>query len=233
MACSDAPTDISNDKALGGGLRAAAHSSATFDTDMFKRTRDILLNVTTAIITVLAVVMAIRAFNARSNQSHGLETRAIRNGAIYGTHGHLVGDTTAPVRVVEFFDYRCPFCRRADAAIDTLLRRYDGKVAFVYRHFPIHEQSGAIDAAVASECAGRQGHFFFMHRYLLNYSGAYDEEPWQTHAANAGMKDLAAFEACMTDSSARSAILRDVSVAQSLGIESTPTFIIGDSSVRS
>ncbi len=77
------------------------------------------------------------------------------------------GPQTAPVTIVEFTDYQCPFCHRAQSVVDEVLTRYKGKVRFVHRDFPLEGHPGAFPAARAARCAGEQGRFWEYHRSLM------------------------------------------------------------------
>ena len=81
---------------------------------------------------------------------------------------HSIGPADAPVTVVEYGDLECPNCKQAAPAVKLLLRRFTGRIRFVYRHFPLEEvHPHAISAAEAAECAGAQGRFWPMHDLLF------------------------------------------------------------------
>src|SRR5437867_2170959 len=82
-----------------------------------------------------------------------------------------LGPEGAPVTIVEFTDYQCPFCHRAQATIDQVMSTYAGKVQLVHRDFPLEGHPQAFPAARASRCAGEQGTFWDYHRSLMGAPG--------------------------------------------------------------
>ena len=93
------------------------------------------------------------------------------------------GPATAPVTIVEFLDYQCPYCHRAQAVVDEVLQQYEGKVRFVHRDFPLDGHAEAVPAARAARCAGEQGKFWEYHRSLLVQAGRLDRRRPQRRAA--------------------------------------------------
>src|SRR6059036_3903656 len=85
---------------------------------------------------------------------------------------HALGASHAPVTLVEYGDFECPNCRQAAPAVKLLLRRFDGRIRFVYRHFPLEEvHAHALSAAEAAESAAAQGRFWDMHDSLFAHQG--------------------------------------------------------------
>ena len=97
------------------------------------------------------------------------------------------GPQTAPVTIVEFTDYQCPFCHRAQSVVDEVLTRYKGKVRLVHRDFPLEGHPGAFPAARAARCAGEQGRFWEYHRSLMTVSGTLDDADLEKRAADTGL----------------------------------------------
>jgi protein-disulfide isomerase len=139
------------------------------------------------------------------------------------------GRADAPVTVVEFTDYQCPYCRGFQATTwPRLKHRYvdTGKVRFIIRDLPLEFHSSARPAAEAAHCAGEQGRFWPMHDALLRRDAKLDEESLLRRARALGL-DLARFRACVTGNKYESAIARNAAAAAALGVRGTPTFIIG------
>ena len=84
------------------------------------------------------------------------------------------GPADAPVTIVEFTDYQCPYCHRAQGVIDQVLARYPGKVRLVHMEFPLDGHPEAVPAARAARCAGEQGKFWEFHRSLMTAPGPLD-----------------------------------------------------------
>lgn len=110
--------------------------------------------------------------------------------------------------------------------IRILRDEYKESVAWVYRSVPLHSASRA--AALAAECAGRQGAFVAMHDRLFAGSDSIGIRAWSSYAAESGIQDTATFVRCLQGASADSAILRDSLAAAALGIRGTPTFLINE-----
>src|SRR5262245_1375926 len=85
-----------------------------------------------------------------------------------GPADHLLGSAHAPVQVVEYGDFACPHCRQAVSAVKLLLKHFEGKASFIFRHYPLEGVHPHAElAAEASESAGEQGKFWEMHDLLF------------------------------------------------------------------
>ncbi len=141
--------------------------------------------------------------------------------------GQWMGRRDAPVRIVEFSDFQCPFCARAQPALDAVRRRHPDRVAVLYRHFPLDAiHPHARPAAVASECAAAQGRFEQLATLLFARQDSLGVTPWVRFAREAGVRDSAAFERCMADPRTMAAVDRDVRAARETDVQVTPTLII-------
>jgi protein-disulfide isomerase len=141
--------------------------------------------------------------------------------------GHARGPESAAVTVIEFSDYECPFCRRAEPVVEQMLKEYAGKVRFEYRHFPlesIHPQArGAAEAAV---CADEQGRFWQYHEQLFaGESKGLAQPELLARAATAGL-DVAAFQACIAAGRGRARVDADLSAGKQAGVSGTPAFFV-------
>ncbi len=139
------------------------------------------------------------------------------------------GAATAPVTIVEFSDFQCPFCgRHFRDTYGQLDREYiaTGKLRYVFRHLPlerIHPQ--AFKASEAAECAGAQSKFWEMHDVLFANQQALMPADLARHAQ--GLKlDAPKFNACLAGQTAVR-IRQDMTLAAEAGVRATPTFIIG------
>jgi len=139
---------------------------------------------------------------------------------------YSIGPVNAPITIVEFSDYQCPFCRRwHDQVYEPLLAAYPGKIKLVYRNLPltsIHPDAQA--AAEAAMCAGEQNVYWQYHDKLFSSeilgNGAYTQYAQELNL------DMTAFEACISDQKYKNAIQADSDFAINLGVRSTPTFFI-------
>lgn len=133
------------------------------------------------------------------------------------------GPADAPVVIVEFSDYACPYCKRAQDTMRQVREAYGDKVRLEYRHFPL---SGFTrKAAEASLCAGDQGRFWELHARLFAHQGELNLEAIRS-AAQAVELDMEAFTSCLDGGEKASQIARDRAVAQSLGVSGTPAFFV-------
>jgi protein-disulfide isomerase len=142
------------------------------------------------------------------------------------------GSATAPITVVEFTDYQCPFCRRFQAeSWPALERNYvaSGKVRFIVRDFPLKIHSAARPAAEAAHCAGEQGQFWPMHEALLARDMKLDDASILAKAQSLGL-DVPRFGQCVTSHKYEAAIARNAAQASAIGVNGTPTFVIGRAS---
>ena len=142
------------------------------------------------------------------------------------THsGRRMGPGSAPIVIVEFGDYECPYCRRAEKVLRALRMEYPDEVAVVFRHFPLGRHPTAYLAARYAECAADQGQFVLMHQLLFKAISLEDLDP-QLFGKTAGVPDLPEFSGCVTDTTPHPRIERDMEEARSLGVRSVPAFIV-------
>jgi len=137
-----------------------------------------------------------------------------------------LGPENAPITIVEFSDFQCPFCRRFQSeTYQALLDAYPGQIRFVYRNLPLTSiHPSAMPAAIASLCANDQGKYWEYHAKLFS-NETLDEPTYIQHATDLGL-DVDAFTACLSDGSHDEFIQQDMDFALNLGIQSTPTFFV-------
>jgi protein-disulfide isomerase len=135
-----------------------------------------------------------------------------------------LGPAGAPVTIVEYLDYQCPFCHRAEAVVEEVLGRYPGRVRFVHRDFLLGKPR-SLAAARAARCAGEQGKFWEYHRSLLTAGGDMGDEDLRGRAASMGL-DAARFSACATSDRYDADIHSSTESGNAVGIDATPTFFI-------
>jgi protein-disulfide isomerase len=135
------------------------------------------------------------------------------------------GPRTAPVTIVEFTDYQCPYCHRAQAVVDELLARYAGKLRFVHLDFPLDGHPGAVPAARGARCAGEQGRFWEYHRGLMTSPGLLDDMDLKARAAKLGLQ-AAAFASCLSSPRHDTAIRTAFEQGESLGVTGTPAYFV-------
>jgi predicted DsbA family dithiol-disulfide isomerase len=137
----------------------------------------------------------------------------------------LKGAPDAPVQIVEFSDFECPFCRRAESTIQAVVAKYQGKVSLAYRDFPLTAiHASAQQAAEASRCAAEQGKFWTYHERLFA-SDALDVKTLKTYARDVGL-DTKRFDTCLETRRQREAVDRDAQQGRLAGVTGTPAFFI-------
>jgi protein-disulfide isomerase len=136
-----------------------------------------------------------------------------------------LGPARAPVTMVEFSDYQCPFCRRAQGVVDELVGKYQGKIRLVVRDFPLEGHPRAMPAARAAHCADEQGKFWDYHRALLTGAGDFSDEDFKTRAAALGL-DTGKFETCLQSPRHDESIRASVADGARIGVTGTPAFFI-------
>lgn len=135
------------------------------------------------------------------------------------------GPEDAPVTIVEFSDFRCPYCGRFVAeTLDPLLANYAGKVRMVYRDFPILGQESLV-AALAGECMNDQGKFWEFHNLTFSNQQSLSREQFISYAQQLGI-DVPRFTTCLDNQEFLDEIRADATYAQNLGVTGTPAFFI-------
>ncbi|MFC4532672.1 Na+/H+ antiporter NhaA [Sphaerisporangium dianthi] len=138
---------------------------------------------------------------------------------------HLRGPRDAPVTVVEYGDFECPFCGLAEPVVRELLAGH-GDVRYVWRHLPLHDvHPWAQLAAEASEAAASQGAFWEMHDVLLEHQGELRPRHLLGYAERIGL-DLARFRRDLEGHAGAARIAEDVDSADLSGVSGTPTFFV-------
>ncbi len=135
------------------------------------------------------------------------------------------GPQDAPVTIVEFSDYQCPFCKRAEPTVKQVLARYGDQVRLVYRHYPLDFHDRAGPAAEAAACADAQGRFWEYHERLYSDAGALADEDLERVAGESGL-DLALFKTCTAEHRYRGAVETDLREGSAAGVDGTPAFFI-------
>lgn len=137
----------------------------------------------------------------------------------------VLGAATAPVTIVEFSDFQCPYCRQVQGTLKRLLAEYEGKVKLVFRDFPlrnIHPQ--AQKAAEAAQCAAEQHKFWPYHDKLFTVTNLQIDD-LKKYAQELEL-NMEQFTSCLDSSKYAAAVEEDVQAGQKAGVSATPTFFI-------
>ncbi len=185
--------------------------------------RDYLMNHPDFLIQVL------REAQAKAKQDKEDSARQ----AIVEKRNELVADKSSPVggnpdgdvTIVEFFDYRCPYCKQVEPSLEALLKD-DPKIRIVYKEFPILGPASLYASRMAL-AAGKQGKYNAFHTAMMAVKGQITEETVRETAATAGV-DVAKAQADMNAPDVEAVLRRNYKLAEALDIQGTPAFIIGD-----
>ena len=140
-------------------------------------------------------------------------------------HDHVRGPDRAPVTLVEYADFECPYCGRAEPVIRELLAGY-GDLRYVWRHLPLTDvHPHALLAAEGAEAAARQGKFWPMHDQLLDHQGALTAKDLIRYAGELGL-DIEQFTRDLRNHAGEAKIAADVDSADLSGVSGTPTFFV-------
>lgn len=145
---------------------------------------------------------------------------------VSGDRGFSRGEKNAPVTIVEFSDFQCPFCKTATATIKQVLDKYPGQVRLVFRDFPLvslHPQ--APKAHEAARCAAEQGKFWEYHDVLFERSPRMAPQDLKQYAQELKL-DTAAFNQCLDSGKYVAEIDKDTKEGAGLGLTGTPSFFI-------
>ena len=143
----------------------------------------------------------------------------------------MLGSKEAPLTIVEFTDYQCPFCQRFHTtAFPELKKNYidTGKVRFYSRDMPLDFHPDAMRAAEAARCAGEQGQFWQLRDVMGANPDKLDMNSLVAFAADLKM-DVGTFRACVESEKYKNAVQTDVMEAMKIGASGTPTFVVGKS----
>jgi len=140
-------------------------------------------------------------------------------------HNPAVGPVDAPVTLVEYTDFQCPYCARAQGVLKDVTARYDGVLRHVFKNLPLPMHNNARVAAESSLCAADQGKFWELHDWMFANGSALSREAIVAQAVELGM-DEAKLNACLDEKTHGADVDDDMAEAHSLGINGTPGFMI-------
>jgi protein-disulfide isomerase len=139
--------------------------------------------------------------------------------------GPAKGEDKARVTIVEFSDFQCPFCSRAEATVKELLDKYKGKVRLVYRDYPLPSHNMAQKASEAAHCAGDQGKYWQMHEKLFANQSALAVPQLKDHAKGLGL-DASKFDHCLDSGEKAKIVEASKKAGDEAGVNGTPAFFI-------
>jgi protein-disulfide isomerase len=136
------------------------------------------------------------------------------------------GPATAPITIVEFSDFQCPFCSKVNPTLKQVEEKYGDKLRVVFRDFPLSSiHKDAAKAAEAAECAHEQGKFWEMHDKMFGNQTKLQVEGLKQSATEIGL-DATAFNQCLDSGKFAAEVQKDVDEGISYGVTGTPAFFI-------
>jgi protein-disulfide isomerase len=168
---------------------------------------------------------AIENYRAELRQRASVSVKLEPPRAEVAAIGPSLGPEDAPVTIIEFSDYQCPFCQRAHSTVKQVLERYGEQVRLVYRHYPLAFHDRARPAAEAAACANEQERFWEYHELLFSEPGDLADEDLSRIAAKSEL-DLAAFTTCIKERTFQATVQADFEAGNKAGVDGTPAFFI-------
>jgi protein-disulfide isomerase len=135
------------------------------------------------------------------------------------------GPLDAPITLVEFSDYQCPYCQRQEEALKQIVAKYPHQVRLIVMDFPLEMHPDARRAARAAVCADQQGRFWEMHDHMFANQGALDEDELKRDASQLGL-DGPRFAACLSSPEAEQRVAQSQREGEEAGVDGTPALFL-------
>jgi protein-disulfide isomerase len=139
--------------------------------------------------------------------------------------GPSKGPSSAPITIVEFSDYECPYCSKAEETVTQVMKHYGDKVRVVFRDFPLPFHPQAQKAAEAAHCAGDQDKYWQMHEKLFANQKALQPSALKGYAKDLGL-DQAKFDKCLDSGDKAKLVEANKAAGQKVGVTGTPAFFV-------
>ncbi len=182
-----------------------------------------------AILEELREIRKLLEANPPSTAAARAPAARSRRGEVSLEDGHVLGSDDAPLTLVEFTDYQCPFCSRfASSTFEELKRTYidTGKLRLISRDLPLAMHDNAPQAANAARCADEQDHYWEMRDIMFQNTTQLDQESLIRYGSDLEL-DIAKFAACLTSDKYGDAVRQGATDAGAVGITGTPSFVLG------
>jgi protein-disulfide isomerase len=135
------------------------------------------------------------------------------------------GPAKAPIEIIEFSDFQCPYCLRVDPTVQQVLGTYGDRIRFVYRHYPLPNHPNARPAAEAAACAEEQDKFWQYHDRLFANPSKLGDPDLKQHAAELGL-NTGQFNGCLDSHKLKARVDGDLKAGEEAGVNGTPAFFI-------
>jgi protein-disulfide isomerase len=208
---------------------------------LFVITTDNVWKIATVVLAIIVLAFIARDFMGGSAADTGASDTVVADTGSAGADAvdfsvsdadRVKGDVDAPVTIIEYSDFQCPYCQRFyEQTLGSIVENYvdSGQVNIVYRHFPLSFHQNAQIAAEASECAGDQDMFWELHDIMFD-RGAGDgtglaRADLESYASELGM-DLDAFSECLDSGKYTEKVENDMATGATQGVRGTPGFLV-------
>ena len=145
--------------------------------------------------------------------------------AVSAGNSPVKGPSNAPIEIIEFADFQCPFCQAASPTVTRVLTTYGDRIKLVFRNYPLASHPQARPAAEAAQCANEQGKFWPYHDRLFGEPNKLSEAELKQTAAALGL-NAPQFNKCVDDHKYRSVIDADAEAGNAAGVTGTPAFFV-------
>lgn len=193
---------------------------------MIRLTTEAKVVLTIAFLTILALVAGVVISSRQSQNSNPIANES----ELLNNVTHAIGNSSAPMRIIEFADFQCPACASAHPILQSFMEKNGEKIYFVFRHYPLPTHKNALAAAKAAEAAGLQNKFWEMHNLLFEnqpeWSDVQNPTDIFTRYAEKLDLDINQFKNDLKNESLENIITTDKSLALRSAVNSTPTFFI-------
>lgn len=162
----------------------------------------------------------------KSQPASAADSSQVRRVSVSTDDDPSIGPDNAPVTIIEFSDYQCPYCQAwYQQVYQQLLASYPNQIHFVYRDLPLPMHPESVPAAEAADCAGEQGAYWKYHDALFNQQYGLDRTAYEHYASDLGL-DMQSFKTCLDSQRYLSEVEADAADAARVGLNGTPSFVI-------
>ena len=193
--------------------------------------RDAIVGVLLSLVLASGIGWLVFGFAARVLGQRDAALPTVLAEPVDPVRDHVLGDPAAPLTLVEYLDFECPFSARARVTVREVRERFGPRLRYVTRHLPLARHPHAELAAVVAEAAGRQGRNWEMHDELFAHQDHLEFEDLSAYAAALGL-DMEQFLDDLQDPALAAHVRADMTSAEDSGARSTPTFFVGGARVE-
>lgn len=187
---------------------------------------NLMLGTLTTCVVAMTAMIVRREFTPSERDSR-IGPVEVRDWRKYSVGGHLIGASSAPISIVEFGDFQCPYCKQLSGTFAALRSARGNDFKVIYRHYPLAQiHPFAFDAAVGADCAATQGRFEAYHDALFAKQDSIGIISWDEFARRAGVPDQREFRRCMASPSSASRVRNDIEAGDRLQVSGTPTVVV-------